>query len=77
MVAAISSGDGSASKFFACVRAGHYAKFRVMTKDQKNDFSDKKPERRYQMTLARVLATPSDHKIKPSASPKKRGRLCL
>jgi hypothetical protein len=35
---------------------------------------DEETARRYQTTLKRVLAAPPDHKTKPGASPKKRGR---
>jgi hypothetical protein len=39
-----------------------------------DQFGEEEAERRYRATLANVLATPPDHKTKPGASPKKRGR---
>ena len=45
-----------------------------MTKHADEPFSEQEAARRYQATLARILATPPDHKTKPNANPKKRGR---
>jgi hypothetical protein len=45
-----------------------------MTKQADEQFSEQEAVRRYRTTLANVLATPPDHKTKPGASPKKRGR---
>jgi hypothetical protein len=47
-----------------------------MTKQIEEHLDEAEAERRYKATLARILATPPDHKTKskPGASPKKRGR---
>jgi hypothetical protein len=37
-------------------------------------YSDEEAARRYRATLTNVLAAAPDHKTKPGASPKKRGR---
>ena len=42
-------------------------------RDDEN-YSEMEAGRRYRATLANVLATRPDHRTKPSASPKKRGR---
>lgn len=47
-----------------------------MSDKESAQYDENEIARRYHATLARVLATPPDHKLsaKASASPKKRGR---
>jgi hypothetical protein len=49
-------------------------RFSMTDKEPSDQYDEAEAERRYKTTLTRILAAPPDHKVKPNANPKKRGR---